>query len=522
MNNKLPKILEYLLPISVCFIGLHFTILGICHYDLSRIPGDLGDARFNMYLLEHGYQYITHQVHYFWGAPFFYPFSPAIAFSDNLLGSMPVYAIFRLLACDRETSFQLWFIVVCILNFFSAFYVLRRLTNHAVLACIGAYIFAFSIFILCQFHHAQTFPRFITPMVIYWMIRYFDNFKLKFFWLMIIGIAFQFYCGMYLGIYLAMVCFVLFLVLLVVNYRDALTNRFFSGANLYKLALPITVFVLLLFPITIHYWNVYSGAEIRTFKDTFLTLPTIQSFFFSNKASIVWRMLSTLCIRPDFAWYDQQLFVGIIPWLGLVAAISYFFKKDFIQNNRALFSIICTLIFCIFLTIRIGDFSIFKWLYKLPGFSAMGTVPRIMNMFLLFFAMIPCLFLNSIIKQRRTLWFSILLIAVIAENSTDTSYTNPFNKKDAQARVTPIVEQLKTVNWEGKKAFAYMPKTGNDFEVQLDGMLASQIIHKPCVNGYSATSPYLFDGFWRMFNEEALNAWLDYNHIDHGTIVQIH
>src|SRR5665213_3238316 len=122
------KILRWLVPIIVCFIGLHFTALGLIGYDLSNIPGDLGDARFNMYILEHGYQFITHQVTNYWGAPFMYPFKEAIGYSDNLLGTMPIYSIFRFISFDRETSFQLWIITICILNFSTAFYVMNKLT----------------------------------------------------------------------------------------------------------------------------------------------------------------------------------------------------------------------------------------------------------------------------------------------------------------------------------------------------------------------------------------------------------
>jgi len=521
-EEKLPVIAEWLIPVLTCFIGLHFTIIGICHYDLSMIPGDLGDARFNMYLLEHGYQYITQQVHYFWGAPFFYPFSPSIAYSDNLLGSMPVYAVFRILSFDRETSFQLWFITLCILNFFATFYVLKKLTNHSILASAGAYIFAFSIFLFCQFHHAQTFPRFIMPLVIYWIIRYNENYQMKYIWFILSGIAYQFYCGMYLGIYLLLCSSFIFAILLACNSKVAYQKRFFSKNNLYKIAFGAIIFLLLLMPLAIEYFKVYSVANKRDFKETFLTLPIPSSYFFTSKASLTWNILSNIGIRDNCPWWDQELFVGIIPWMALIASIFYFFKKGFIANNKVLFSIVITLLIWIFLTIRFGDFTLFKWLCKLPGISSMGTVPRFMNMFLLFFAMIPCLFMNSIIKTRRTLWFSILLLLVITDNLSQPSNVNPFNKEDSQNRLNPIVEQLMKANWEGKKAFAYMPKAGNEFEVQIDAMLASQIVHKPCVNGYSSTSPKGFDSFWRLFNEKELYYWLDYNKIDHSTIIEIH
>ena len=140
----------------------------------------------------------------------------------------------------------------------------------------------------------------------------------------------------------------------------------------------------------------------------------------------------------------------------------------------------------------------------------------------MFFALIPCLLLNSIVKKRKNLWFALLLSAIIIDNISEPSEAEPFSKEMAQARVTPIVQKLENANWEGKKAFAYMPKSGNEFEVQLDAMMASQLVHKPCVNGYSAISPPAFDGFWRLFNEETLKHWLEINKISPNDIVQIH
>ena len=64
-------------------------------YDFSRVPGDLGDARFNNYVLEHFYQWISGTVQGYWNAAFFYPYSGTMAFSDTLLGSAPLYALFR-------------------------------------------------------------------------------------------------------------------------------------------------------------------------------------------------------------------------------------------------------------------------------------------------------------------------------------------------------------------------------------------------------------------------------------------
>ena len=55
------------------------------------VPGDIGDGRFNNYVLEHFFSWITGKTPAFWNAGFYYPFPYVLAFSDNLMGSGPFY-----------------------------------------------------------------------------------------------------------------------------------------------------------------------------------------------------------------------------------------------------------------------------------------------------------------------------------------------------------------------------------------------------------------------------------------------
>ena len=89
-------------------VVLWFT-LNITGVNLEYFPGDEGDARFNTYILEHGHQFLSGNQDALWEAPFMYPEASVISYSDNLIGSAPVYSFFRMLNFDRETSFQLWF-----------------------------------------------------------------------------------------------------------------------------------------------------------------------------------------------------------------------------------------------------------------------------------------------------------------------------------------------------------------------------------------------------------------------------
>ncbi|NBG64936.1 hypothetical protein [Acidiluteibacter ferrifornacis] len=139
------------------------------------IPGDLGDARFNNIVLEHGYLFLINKVDWFWNAHYIYPSKLVIARSDNLLGTLPIYAASRFIGFDRYTAFQLWFIVLHALNYIFCFWVVNKLFKNSIIAAIGAYVFAFGIFNIGQIYHAQIFARLMLPLI--------------------------FYCGIYLGFF---------------------------------------------------------------------------------------------------------------------------------------------------------------------------------------------------------------------------------------------------------------------------------------------------------------------------------
>ena len=118
---------------SETIVAIVLFLVGISlFFRLDQIPGGFDDARFNMYVLEHGYRWLTRLDKSFWSAPFFYPAQNVITYSDNHLGSFLFYSVFRLLGAGRETVFQLWGITLFTLNYFVTWIVLRRQGFHPV------------------------------------------------------------------------------------------------------------------------------------------------------------------------------------------------------------------------------------------------------------------------------------------------------------------------------------------------------------------------------------------------------
>lgn len=163
------------------FLGLTFTVSSFIGFDFSSFPGDLGDARFNNYLLEHCHKFFIGEHDSFWNAPFLYPEENIITYSDNLVGTAPLYSIFRLLNFSMISAFQLWIISLFILNYYCAYAFFRWLLKNRYSAVIGAFIFAFSIGLHSQISNVQTFPRLFVPLAIWCALLFIKNCEIKYF-----------------------------------------------------------------------------------------------------------------------------------------------------------------------------------------------------------------------------------------------------------------------------------------------------------------------------------------------------
>src|SRR5512133_579316 len=153
--------------LTIFFFSLWLIVIRPLGPNLTRMPGDLGDARFNSYTLEHDYRRITGDDSSLWNAPFFYPYSQTLTFSENHFGSMLFYAIFRGLGLDREPAFQAWYLLSFLLNYGAAVFVLHKLKLNPLAIGLGAFFFTFGLPVLGQENHVQLIYRFCIPLACY-------------------------------------------------------------------------------------------------------------------------------------------------------------------------------------------------------------------------------------------------------------------------------------------------------------------------------------------------------------------
>ncbi|MDF2437828.1 MAG: hypothetical protein K0Q95_2204 [Bacteroidota bacterium] len=510
------KIVRILLPLILLLTGLYLVPLQIFHADLSKVSGDLVDSRFNNYVLEHGYLFFKGSVNKYWDAPFMYPFHNVIAFSDNLLGIVPIYSFFRMIGADRETAYQLLFISLFILNFICCYWALNKWSQNVFLSSTGAYIFAFSIFIYVNIYHIQNFPRFIIPLVFYWLWKYLTEKKTRYFLLTLLGIAFQLYCAIYLGFFLIYGLLFLILAYIIVTRDLSLFKQFKDWRIIIKTSSILVLFFVLLHPLLSPYIEISRLFGMRKFEDAINTIPTLRSYFLSTEAAAIWNFLSHHSKEALPEYWCHTLFLGLLPWLGILCSVYLIISKRTSPVSKKLITVLfigwlLSMLFCL----NFNGMTLYRLVFELPGFSSMRAIHRVINIESVFFILLMVFSVKELSMRNSFMKYFIyaLPLIVIIDNYPDMTTIITHNKSDSQKRVLNVRKTIEDTHIkEGTEAIAYLTNEEN-YEavlIHLDVMLASQELGIPCVNGYSGTCPGAFNDFWSYPGSKSLIKWLNY------------
>ncbi len=518
LSNNWP----YLLGLFIVFFFFAFNVTGL---DLAYFPGDLGDGRFNTYILEHAHKFLTLQESSLWEAPFMYPEPHVITYSDNLVGSAPFYSVWRMFT-DRETSFQLWFITMYFLNFTFSYLFLNSTFKNKYAAVLGAMIFTISIALQSQMTHAQTFPRFPIPIAFWMAMLFMKDLKPHYFFLTLLAVVYQFYCGIYLGFFLIAPISILLLAILVVKRKELINKVKTLKWNLLILtSLIINTVVLLL--LMLPYMERSKTAKVNYYWDVIDSVPTIRSYFSSQQGSLFWDFLSNT--SKDYpAFWDHQIFTGIIAMTAMLVFILLGVKSLFIKNifnklnlskEQGILLISCVGTF-VFYT-RFQGYSMYKILYDLPGFNSMRSLTRIINIELLFYGIALTLItviLFKYIKKKQWIVFMTLLSLVTLDNYFKPMSSYKMDKKVSQARVSKLTQQMKHIPEGSLVSYEFKGVIDSEAYHQIDGMLAAQSYNLKCINAYSADIP---EGFYHYFvspSAESRQIWFDKKQLQADTV----
>lgn len=516
-------------------IGLAALIMGLfLVFRPGYVPGDVGDARFNMYILEHGYRWLLRLDTSFWNAPIFYPASNTVALSDNHLGTFLIYSLFRSLGANRELAFLLWGIVLSILNFTITWLALRKFNVHPIAAIAGAYLFSFGYVVIGQIGHIQLMPRFMVPIAFWMATSFIETGDVKHFAFFLAACAFQFYLGFYMGYFLGLILAPYCLALIVIrrSWRPFIDNlRSCDRRMLIFRAIGYATccigFVIVLIPLAIPYLKALESVGGRPWSVIVPQLPRLGSYLFAPLSN-VWTGMN----QGQFGEFavEHQLFLGLIPLLSLLI-LPFVIQKD--EAHRKLYEIGIPMAFAIFavfiITLYYKGHSLyyFVW-YCFPGARGIRAVTRaiIVLLFPISFVLAGSLtfFLEKIVKRfnhmiATTAGCILLGLLAVDQSTKDRSFSFEYNQKRI-ADLREKIQQVATGVPNGKVLWAHSAAAEPFYVTQIDAMLASQEMGLSSINGYSGNAPKNYPASLMFLDENACAAMSQWVHGHSGKITK--
>ena len=487
-----------LLALIFClgFFGYLMPALGY----FTMIPGDLGDARFNSVILEHGYQWLTGQTPHLWSPGFFYPFERVLGLSDNHFGSVWSYAILRGLGLTREMAYSGWFLVGTVLNFWVCWWVLKREGFAVVAAGAGAFVFAFALPMLHQEGHAQMVYRFAVPPAVFAAYRGLVHKDVAALAQAVFWCGVQFLCSIYLGVFLVYALTAGLLAFGVVRVVAGLPNGRWGDWSPVVTKLNSWIWVCLAISVGIavalllrQYQQISSDyGLVRSLDDLRALIPRPASYLLADNSYLT-RWLGSP-VTGIAARSEHQLFVGLGVMLfagaGLIAAC---FARGLSWQLRMSAGVAgLTLGLLIALTLMVGDFSLYLWMFKLPGVDAIRAVSRIILVLLLPIAVLVALGFEYLLHSLtgRVVKPVVILLALFTLMAETVGY------QPHHAAVQTWLDRQAGMNASIQAAlpsyailFVTQRKSEPFYITELDAMIYAQDHHLRTLNGYSGSTP---------------------------------
>ncbi len=522
MNSwpEMSKLAKWSLVLFLFVVGMWSFTIPMFGPDYSSIPGTIGKARTANYALEHFHSFCIGKTDDYWNAPFMHPAANAIAYSDGLLGTAPIYSALRSFGSNRETSFQAWIAILFALNFWACFFSLKQWSGRVMIAGCGAFIFAFGIFQLGQLDHWGMLPRFMVPIAFMCAWKYLEERRTKFMFMTVLVVAYQFYCSIHIGIFLLFSIVLLSIGSLFFHRLGISTRAPRSKTMVRDAALATVALAALLAPLALPYIEIHGSLRGSQYNDAQGPSLGIASYWNSHPAASSWQDLSIQQESTNAEQLNHSLYPGILPWLAVIAglAVALGGKYPVMIRKRIGILLIGWTLNMLF-SIDIGGSTFYQFVLRHTRFSMIDPTLGSVTMQVMFtmFILVP---LASLLSVKR--WTSIAIAfalpaLVILDNKIDVRRIGTFNKWASRDQVGEVTRHLTGELSDQRSAVAYMPvlpimEPGSLYdhviEIHTSAMLAAQEIGVPIVNAYSRKFPKRYQPFFERLDKVSLDYWL--------------
>lgn len=491
----------YLVDAGVVLAGLLIAWLAYFGPLLAggdAVPGDLGDARFNIYILEHVFRWLSGEESSLLSPAMFWPYPYVLAFSDTHAGTAWVYALLRSGGLDPYQSFSTWVVLGYFASYAAAYHVARKFGLAPVVAGAFAFAFAFSLPAMAKLGHAQLAWRVAVPYCFWFALRFAEDGAPRHLFAFIVAIAVQTLINVYLGVFAAMLCALLFVACFIAE--DGLSPRSWwrrlrtTASNLRRLAgadrlwagVAAIGLVALAIVMGFHAYVAALYGLGRSWAETGMMVARPQSYLMMD-ALPYWQPVSRSV--PDVPVRgEHQIFLGVPLTLLAVVALIYVVVRWRVVDTR-LRALALSILAALLLFTAIDGYSLFWLAAHLPGVNSIRAVARYMTVLAFPVAILAGLFVSHLGERATVRWLAPATASVlVAWMALDLAVFERavFSSAESERRV----ERLISATPPGSEPVAYSVVPDDWWILQaIDAILASQEMGRPTLKGYSGSVP---------------------------------
>lgn len=355
---------------------------------LDIVQADLGDSRLVIFLLEHWNRVLTRSAE--WASPpMFYPVKGVLGYSDMLFGMGVPYTLFRTLGLNLFEAANATVLVLLLLSYLCAYWLLRRMLKLSQLGSIvGAFFFAFAYPKFAQLPHLQLrFDFFqplalgaIAPLVLEQRAMRLSELSKRtaaFAGLVCLAASTAFYHAWFFVLLLGVSAIV------AMSYQSARTMAAVRLREARRILwIPLLLCVVALTPFFAVYLPSMRLAIDRNWQNTVEYLPRPSSYLSLGPDHLLWGALDFNTSHDDVYEIENRLGVGVaatsIALIGWAWALRHRLRSLRGRNRTsdirsdALSATLLSSLFITAMTVRWGSFYPWKAVYEVvPGASAM-------------------------------------------------------------------------------------------------------------------------------------------------------
>jgi len=244
-----------------------------------------------------------------------------MAYSDTHLGTLPVYAVFRLVGLDRWSALQGWIATLFTANYLSACYFLRRFGFNAMAVPIGAYLFAFSLPYAGQLDHLSMLEITFVPAVFYFLFRWLDTLECR----PLVGLSASFaaltFCYIYAAYLAAFVGLAVVVASVVINRRTLVERvRSMRALTVAGHAICLGVLAGIVAPLALRYWQASTSFGGRSVEEIAEYVPRPVSLILAPDPAVLWHVSSRLASSLPSSW-EHAMFPGGVALASFTVAL---------------------------------------------------------------------------------------------------------------------------------------------------------------------------------------------------------